>query len=168
MVDTTETLWLGDTLQVTLDNNTVIHSVEDFKGLKMPLKYKALLESTRNKLANAGYIEIGNKKEEYVFGTQKYYEPLRIYWLRPQEDEEWTYSLYEMLYEEKNQVQTRFETINEIDWRICLHGMYADCFCEEEPYLMFRMKVGENIGNGPLPEDFYIMMKEIHKPRFEE
>lgn len=164
LVDETQLLWLGDTLRVTLDDDTVLAGKDDYgSGPYISFRNKALLDKNRNKTIAAGNIEIRVVRENYTVRSNRFYEPLQIWLVRPDDGQLWNYPLYEMMYEEKDNVQTRFETINGIEWRICLQGVYADCFCNEEPYLMMRMRVGKNIGENPLPEDFYIMMQEIQK-----
>ena len=196
--DASQRLIIGDSLQVSLRKNLFISGIEnsvevfsDDGGSAVSGRYASIYkwksEEERN-YYSAARIEIDLTLEhEDVTRQSAYhlaYAGVDIIIPKPHvmnnnenvEENMWEGPLYDVIFpleaREQHQVQTLFEEINGIKWRICIYQDNVYCFCEEEPNMYLRLTGGgalltSNIpllnSDGTLSESFYDMMSEFEK-----
>lgn len=196
--DASQRLVIGDSLQVSLRKNLFIsgieNSVEAFSedgGSAVSGRYASIYKwrstDERNSYS-AARIQIDLTLEHEDVTNQSYYHlayaGASVIIPRPHimkntenvEENMWEGPLYDVIFpleaREQHQVQTLFEEINGIKWRICIYQENVYCFCEEEPNMYLRLTGGgalltSNIpllnSDGTLSESFYDMISEFEK-----
>lgn len=133
-VEAEKNLVIGDSLKIVVSEKTMLwgEPMEAFS-------YEFTTPYGRSPYVGLGFIDIEDYSESYYNLMDR---ALHMYIpVRPEGTEE--IPLYEFLYEEDvlTSGETTFETVNGIRWRIVKHDIYLDCFCEEEPNILFRMEI---------------------------
>ena len=194
--DASQRLVIGDSLQVSLRKNLFIsgieNSVEAFSeggGSAVSGRYASIYKWKSEDEGNSYSVartEIDLTLEHEDVTNQSYYHfayaGADIIIPRPHitrdtenaEENMWEGPLYDVIFpleaREQHQVQTLFEEINGIKWRICIYQENVYCFCEEEPNMYLHITGGGVLhsicplnDDGTLSESFYDMMSEFEK-----